>query len=74
MSLTSLPPVRPAVVTLGGRSLLRTAVIVRVSGEFAHERTVLDVLNQRRSVRVRIDGRREQQLQQAFLRRVVPEP
>lgn len=28
------------------------------SGEFAHERAVLNVLDQRRTVRVRVDGRR----------------
>lgn len=44
------------------------------SGEFAHERTVLDVLDQRWAMWIRIDGRREQQLQQALLQRIVAEP
>jgi hypothetical protein len=45
------------------RSLLRTTIVVRGSGEFAHKRAVLNVLDQRRSMGVRIDGRRQQQLQ-----------
>ena len=35
---------------------------------------MLDVLDQRPSVWVRIDGRREQQIQQVLLRWIVPEP
>lgn len=41
--------------------------------EVAHERAVLDVLDQRRPVRVRIDSCREQQLQQVLLRWIVAE-
>ncbi len=55
------------------RSLLWTNIVVDESSELVHEHTVLDVLDQRRSVRVRVNRPREQELQQGLLRRVVAE-